>query len=92
MQTFPKPWTVTAFVAMLLRLLKIADYAMKTPILEAILGLHMQDSLANTKLVVDTVMGVLNKGSPPTCQDEDQKVGRTRTWRGSPPPIEIFNL
>ncbi|XP_038077425.1 WD repeat-containing protein 97-like isoform X3 [Patiria miniata] len=72
-KTFPKPWTVTAFVTMLLRLLKIADYAMKTPILEAIIMLYQQDSLANTKVVIDTVMGVLNKSSPPTCQDEDQK-------------------
>ncbi|XP_022106675.1 WD repeat-containing protein 97-like isoform X2 [Acanthaster planci] len=72
-KTFPKPWTVTAFVTMLLRLLKIADYAMKTPILEAIIMLHQQDSLATTKVVVDTLMGVLNKSSPPTCQDEDEK-------------------
>ncbi len=42
---------------MLLRLLKIADYAMKTPILEAIIMLYQQDSLANTKVVIDTLMG-----------------------------------
>ncbi|XP_033626173.1 WD repeat-containing protein 97-like isoform X4 [Asterias rubens] len=72
-KTFPKPWTATAFVAMLLRLLKISDYAMKTPILEAIIMLYQQDSLANTKVVVDTLMGVLNKSNPPTCQDQDEK-------------------
>ena len=74
LQTFPKPWTVTAFVTMLLRLIKIADYGTKTPILHAIMLLHCQDPLNNIRVVVDIVMSILTKSNPPTCQEEDQKV------------------
>ena len=74
LQTFPKPWTVTAFVTMLLRLIKIADYGTKTPILHAIMLLHCQDPLNNVRVVVDIIMSVLTKSNPPTCQEEDQKV------------------
>ncbi|XP_041453812.1 WD repeat-containing protein 97-like isoform X10 [Lytechinus variegatus] len=72
-RTFPKPWTVSAFVTMLLRLLKIADYGMKTPILYAILALHQQDPIPNAESVLDLLLSILNKSVGPTCQDEDQK-------------------
>lgn len=72
-KSFPKPWTVSAFVTMLLRLLKIADYGMKTPILYAILTLHQQDPIPNAEMVLDLILSILNKSNGPTCQDEDQK-------------------
>eukprot|EP00057_Strongylocentrotus_purpuratus_P009425 XP_011663899.1 PREDICTED: uncharacterized protein LOC581299 isoform X4 [Strongylocentrotus purpuratus] len=72
-RSFPKPWTVSAFVTMLLRLLKIADYGMKTPILYAILALHQQDPIPNVESVMDLILSILNKNIGPTCQDEDQK-------------------
>ncbi|XP_071494014.1 uncharacterized protein [Diadema antillarum] len=72
-RTFPKPWTVTAFVTMLLRLIKIADYGMKTPILYSIITLHQQDPIANADSVLDIILAILNKNNGPTCHDEDQK-------------------
>ena len=59
---------------MLLKLLKIADYGMKTPILYAILALHQQDPVPNAEAVLDLLLFILNKNNGPTCQDEDQKV------------------
>ena len=59
---------------MLMRLIKIADYQTKTPLLHAIMQLHCQEPLNNLRIVVDIVMGVLTKTNPPTSQEEDQKV------------------
>ncbi|XP_071824021.1 uncharacterized protein [Apostichopus japonicus] len=72
-RTFPKPWTVTAFINMLLRLIKISDYAMKTPICFAILKLHQQEPLTAAPLVVETILSILNRGNGPSYQEEDQK-------------------
>ena len=73
-QTFPKPWTVTAFINMLLRLIKISDYAMKTPICYSILKLHQQEPLTTAPAVVETILSIMNRGNGPSYQDEDQKV------------------
>lgn len=59
---------------MLLRLIKISDYAMKTPICFAILKLHQQEPLTAAPLVVETILSILNRGNGPSYQEEDQKV------------------
>ncbi|PIK43043.1 hypothetical protein BSL78_20097 [Apostichopus japonicus] len=58
---------------MLLRLIKISDYAMKTPICFAILKLHQQEPLTAAPLVVETILSILNRGNGPSYQEEDQK-------------------
>lgn len=46
-QTFPKPWNVAAFVTMIVRVLRIADFRLKIDVLDALLMLHMQEGISN---------------------------------------------
>ena len=72
----PKPWSLEAFVASLVKLIKSADYKYKTAILEAILMLHAQDEFADNLAhsVTKAVSGILNHQKDyPTCMIEDQK-------------------
>nr|XP_006814610.1 PREDICTED: uncharacterized protein LOC100377114 [Saccoglossus kowalevskii] len=71
--TFPKPWTATAFSANLLKLEKIADYETKTQIADALMTLHNQDGLSNSKHIADTILGLLNTSNPPNAGESDQK-------------------
>ena len=44
-QTFPKPWSVAAFITMVVRVLRIADFKLKIDVLEAIHMLHLQEGI-----------------------------------------------
>lgn len=46
-QTFPKPWTVAAFITMLVRVLRIADFEHKSDIIDAITLLYSQEGIPN---------------------------------------------
>ncbi|XP_071957525.1 WD repeat-containing protein 97-like isoform X2 [Antedon mediterranea] len=72
--SFPKPWTIVNFVTMLLKLVKIADFGMKSPITEAIAVLNQQEQLSNSRAVYETMISTLNKNNGPSCSDEEQKM------------------
>ncbi|KAK3744458.1 hypothetical protein QZH41_012879 [Actinostola sp. cb2023] len=68
--TFPKPWSVSVFVDMLLQILqKCSDHELKTQILAAILLLNRQDPFEKSccERVSRTILAELNVPDPPTA-------------------------
>jgi hypothetical protein len=65
---------MSAFVSMILRVVKIADYVHKVSIANALLMLHHQEGIPNSDAVAKTVLGILNnRVKAPSCLDELEK-------------------
>ena len=56
----PKPWSVSAFVSMLVRVLRIAEYPTKVKVGEAIITLYQNEGIPNREAVHKTVLSVLH--------------------------------
>lgn len=62
-QTMPKPWHVSAFVTMLVRVMKIAQYSHKVDVAEALLAIHQQENIPNTEVVYKAIYHILGTSS-----------------------------
>ncbi|XP_064640581.1 WD repeat-containing protein 97-like [Lineus longissimus] len=73
-KTFPKPWSMSAFVTMLIRVVKISEYEHKVPITNALLMLHHQEGIPNNDAVAKSILGLLNnRVKAPSCLDEMER-------------------
>ena len=70
----PKPWTVPAFVSMVTRLLRVAEFNHKIHVAEALRTIHQEHGILNADTVYRTLYSVLNHHThPPTCLDPTEK-------------------
>ncbi|CAH1779292.1 unnamed protein product [Owenia fusiformis] len=73
--TMPKPWTIQAFITMLLRLVRIASFKHKSDVVEAILRINQDFGVPNNDAVLRTLLSVLNHHThPPTCAVPEEKM------------------
>lgn len=73
-KTFPKPWTIEAFIVALAKALVTASYAQKPDVVKAIDNLYESEDFKNKEVVVKACFDVLNPSQdPPTCLDVNQK-------------------
>ncbi|XP_033754622.1 WD repeat-containing protein 97-like isoform X2 [Pecten maximus] len=76
MESIPKPWTPENFATMLSRVLRLAEYPMKTTITDALTMLFTQEDMSeSTVAAIDkTLVAILNHSKePPTCMVSSQK-------------------
>ncbi|OWF56397.1 WD repeat-containing protein [Mizuhopecten yessoensis] len=76
LESIPKPWTPENFATMLSRVIRLADYPMKTSITEALTMLFTQEDMseATVSAIDKTLVAILNHSKePPTCLVTSQK-------------------
>ena len=55
----PKPWTVTAFITMLVRVLRIADFKHKAHIIDAIIDIYSTEGIPLTEPIYKVSFSLL---------------------------------
>ena len=68
--TMPKPWSVSGFVTMLIRVLKVSDFSHKIDVCRALSYIHKNQGLSNHDSVSNTLISILRSNiNPPSPSD-----------------------